>query len=116
MKKIVLLGSLLLAFTACHSQENQTKKGHGSTTTHKTTKGNWTVHKEYDDQGNLIAKDSVYSYSWSSASKNGHPLPQAKVDSLFKSMHQRLHAQFGGMNLPEGFDFDSLEESFFGQN
>lgn len=114
MRKSVLLSLSLLVMTACHSQDRTAKTGAVKSKSVKTPKDNWTVHKRYDKNGNLIEKDSVYSYSYSSA--NGKQVPQAKMDSLLQGLHNRVHMNFGSMNFPQGFASDSLQNLFFNQH
>jgi len=119
MKKVMLLGVSLMVVIACHSQSHQkgdssTKNGSETTISQKTPKGNWEVHKKFDENGNLIAKDSIYTYSWSS--KNGTPISMAKADSLFQRLHSQFQSSFGMMDFPRGFDVDSLQNSFFNHN
>lgn len=114
MKKVMILSLILFAFTACHSQSKNDKNKVSKSKSVKTPHGTWTVHKQYDANGNLIRKDSTYSYSH--ATINGKEVPQAKLDSLFSRFHPDMRANFGNMNIPNGFDTDSLENSFFNQN
>lgn len=53
------------------------------TKSEKTPNGNWQVHKEYDEQGNLVSMDSIYSYSRYS---NGMQLEPQERDSLMQKM------------------------------
>ncbi|AXG71459.1 hypothetical protein KORDIASMS9_03716 [Kordia sp. SMS9] len=49
------------------------------------------VHREYDENGNLIRFDSVYSYSYSSGNLKGHSL---KLDSMMKNFFPREFSNF----------------------
>ncbi len=119
MKRVAFLSLLALVFTACHAHaQQQSKSGKETTITHKTPQGNWTVHKKYDQNGNLIEKDSVYSYSYSSV--NGKPVPQNQLDSLQKRFYQHMRmGTFPGFQhffaqTPQGApNIDSLQNSFF---
>lgn len=112
MKNLVLLLVLCSSFTACHSQVKESEKDSSITITQETPKGNWEVHKKYDNNGNLIQKDSTYTYSWSS-SKNG-PLSKAETDSLMNHFQSQQFFNFDEMNLS---DFKGLfDSSFFGDS
>ncbi|MET2984142.1 hypothetical protein [Aureibaculum conchae] len=74
MKKIIAL-SLLLSFslTSCIGQEKTDKNNSEKDTIQP--KINTSVHKEYDENGNLISIDSTYSYFYSNI-KNDSILEQ----------------------------------------
>ncbi len=121
MQKLLFLGLLLFSFTACHSQEQQSKNGSKTSITQQTPHGSWTVHKRFDANGNLISKDSTYTYSYSSI--NGQPVSPEKMDSIQQLMRQQMQAHFGNMpNFASGFfsntpmRIDSLHQQFFSQN
>src|SRR5699024_9852469 len=109
MKKALLFVALILglAAQAQEKNENTTEKSE----TKETPKGNWTVNKTYDDDGNLIAKDSVYTYSYSS--HNGQELAPQEIDSIRRFMKKRMALNFDSMDFPSGFDLDSIQKSFF---
>lgn len=60
-------------------------------------KGNWTVNKEYDENGNIIKYDSIYSYSYSSG--NGDTLAIKDVDSVIRSFQKYFEE-----TMPNSFD------------
>jgi len=70
MKKLMTVLSVL-AFLGCNRQEQkkeiQQDKSYEIAQDHTAVKpkGQWKVHREYDEYGNLIKYDSVYSYSYS---------------------------------------------------
>jgi hypothetical protein len=66
MKKLATL-LLVLAISGCNSQvkeKNQTEKNENDNTVVKPVE-KWDVNKEYDEFGNLIKYDSIYSWSYS---------------------------------------------------
>jgi hypothetical protein len=73
MKKIRFLLILLLGLTSCQAQNKQ------KDTQEVTPKGKWQVHREYDENGNLVKYDSVYV--WSSSNFKHFPKDQ-NLDSL----------------------------------
>lgn len=79
MKKLLFLSVLGLVFMGAHAQENLAES------TKETPKGSWTVTKEYDEDGNLIAMDSIYSYSWSSSDMVKEGMTQEDLNAFLKS-------------------------------
>ncbi len=75
---------LLLLFTGCKGQEkDQTdKKNQERIETADMPKGQWEVQKEYDELGNLIKYDSIYSYAYSNM--EGDSL-RVNLDSIMDS-------------------------------
>jgi hypothetical protein len=64
------------------------------------------VHKNYDDQGNLIQYDSTYSYFYSSPGLN-----KISSDSVFKNFQMPLHPEYKNLfndNMQDIFFNDSL--------
>lgn len=67
MKKVLAI-VLVLLFTGCKGQETEKKsetKDEEKKEMSQKPEGQWEVHKEYDELGNLIKYDSIYSYSYS---------------------------------------------------
>ena len=66
MKNVIAI-LLILAITGCKGQEKEKEelsKDQNQEITQEP-KGQWEVHKEYDDLGNLIKYDSIYTYAYS---------------------------------------------------
>lgn len=103
----------LLLSTACNSQENKSKAyiDHKDGITNSAPKGAWKVNREYDEAGNLIRYDSVYS--WSSGTDLDH-LATLDRDSILKSMQANLYKKFSNFDFGrEGFgDFFSNDSLF----
>ncbi|WP_233268027.1 hypothetical protein [Algibacter sp. L3A6] len=80
MKKCVLL--LVVAFLSinCSGQKSEDKKV--EITEIERPKGAWKVDKEFDENGNLIKYDSIYSWS---SSNNMEGLSAMDRDSLMRS-------------------------------
>ncbi|MEZ5197366.1 MAG: hypothetical protein R2764_13505 [Bacteroidales bacterium] len=67
------------------------------------------IKKEFDDMGNIIFFDSVYSWSW-----NGHDFPVGKLDSLFESLNHGLeNFDFSNRFHFHDFPLDSVNISYF---
>jgi hypothetical protein len=89
MKKIVFTLLLGLILTGCHAQDDRSKskddlaeKKTDSSFLEKP-KISWKVDKKYDEQGNIIGYDSIYSYSLD----NWRNLPMdMNLDSIMGSM------------------------------
>ena len=88
MKKFIIL-LLVLVITGCNSQEkkNMQKEHNNKDTTIVKPKEKWDVHKEYDEYGNLIRYDSIYSWSYSNV--KGDSL-QVNLDSIMDSFKKHF--------------------------
>ena len=84
MKKIAIYLLLFILFVGCNSQEKEKQE----TQTDKKEKAiikpqeKWDVKKEFDEFGNLIKYDSIYSYSYSNI--KGDTI-QVNLDSVMNS-------------------------------
>ena len=113
MKKLALVVLSLGFFWSCSSQ---TEKAESSKNYEdikgKSPQGNWEVHKEFDEHGNLIRKDSTYSYSWSSV--NGKQVNPQEMDSLMANARKMMQAHMQSFNMPS-FE-SSFDDDFFGES
>jgi len=66
MKNVIAI-LLILAITGCKGQEKEKEKVSKDEKQEmaQEPKGQWEVYKEYDDLGNLIKYDSIYTYAYS---------------------------------------------------
>lgn len=110
MKKIITL-LLILFITGCNSQEKnkqQTKSQENDSTSIKPKEA-WDVKKEYDEQGNLIKYDSIYSWAYSNI--KGDSL-RVNLDSIMDSFKI-----YFGENRPikwkEGFSYFPENDTIF---
>jgi len=116
MKKIKKCGIFLFATLlslGCNSQENKNKEEPDKKEEAVTDapKGSWKVNREFDEAGNLIRYDSIYS--WSSGN-NLDELATFDRDSTLKSMQSRFYRNFSQFDFDkEGFGDLFAEDSLF---
>lgn len=119
MRKTVFMVFLFLSFVSCKGQDKDNKGDfNAQTNTEKGTKqepkGKWEVHKELDENGNIIGYDSIYS--WSSTG-NYDDFSSINVDSLMRSHQSFVKKRFSAMrdnDFSYLFEQDSLfPKSFF---
>ncbi|QDO95421.1 hypothetical protein FNB79_16075 [Formosa sediminum] len=104
MKKHFLIAWIALLSISCNAQD-QTPKA----TTENSPKGTWKVDKEFDEQGNLIKYDSIYSWS----SHNSHTNLTAKdADSIMQAFKSKFFANHSGIS-PEYLDNMFAQDSIF---
>ena len=111
MKKYILLFIVGLLSISCNGQKNEqkteTKESDGKLV--EQPKGTWKVDKEFDENGNLIRYDSVYS--WSSNDKFDN-LSLSDKDSLMQSFRSRFFKNYSGFEN-EGFEAIFSQDSLF---
>jgi hypothetical protein len=95
MKTLKLIPLFCLLYFSCTGQDKQKND-----TSALKPDENITVNKEYDENGNLIRYDSIYSYSYSSNGK------------LNDSLKQQFQKYFNSHN----FINDSFFDDFFGKD
>lgn len=119
MKKFVVLFLLSLLCIDCHGQDQAKEPTKNNQNMAKEPKGNWKVNREFDEQGNLIRYDSIYSWS---SSEYAEKLNRMDRDSLFSSFKSRFSHHFSYFDQSGLIDFlenDSLftqkffEDDFF---
>ncbi|GGZ52406.1 hypothetical protein [Mesonia mobilis] len=112
MKKLALVVLSLGFFWSCSSQtEKATSSKNYEEIKGKSPQGNWEVHKEFDEHGNLIRKDSTYSYSWSSV--NGRQVNPQEMDSLMANARKMMQAHMQNFNST---GFENSFDDFFGES
>ena len=112
MKKYILVFMIGLLFLSCNGQKNDTKnteiiENEGPIV--EQPKGSWKVDKEFDDKGNLIRYDSIYS--WSSNGKIDD-FSTVDKDSLLQSFKSRFFTNFSDFEK-KGFDDVFSQDSLF---
>jgi hypothetical protein len=110
MKKQVLMALFLFGLIGCQGQnkEDRTIVNEEKKKEVEQPKGNWEVDKEFDENGNLVRYDSIYS--WSSMDPLNDLTTQDK-DSLlnnFESKFYRHFSQFSNQGFGDIFEPDSL--------
>lgn len=101
---VLLLGVVINAY----SQEKSIQHQSESITSESNPKGSWTVTKSYNKEGNLIAKDSTYSYS----SFNGKQISREEADSLLNDIQKNLPTDFASSDFFNQIDSTSGQELF----
>lgn len=106
MKTLKIIPIFLLFFYNALAQDKQDK----TTTDQVIPDENITVNKEYDEYGNLIKYDSIYSYSYSSNGKLNDSL-QKQLEQHFKQ-HSIFSDSFFN-DFFNGTDFQSFNSDDF---
>ncbi|HLS29678.1 MAG TPA: hypothetical protein VK021_02355 [Flavobacteriaceae bacterium] len=110
MKKIVLVVMVALLNLSCSGQNKEkTKKKQNEDVVSEQPKGTWTVNREFDEDGNLIRYDSIYSWS---SSRNLDELSPSERDSLLESLKSRFYTEFSGFEN-QGFGEIISRDSLF---
>ncbi|NNE75884.1 MAG: hypothetical protein HKN31_02300 [Pricia sp.] len=96
MKKIAILSMAAILNINCNAQGNKEEDNlnkHQDSTEQmaETPKGTWKVDKEFDEEGNLIRYDSIYSWS---SDDDWDRLVQKSPDSLLQSFQSRFYRNF----------------------
>ena len=117
MKNYILLLFLALSCVNCNGQVDQKIKVENNDI--ETPKGAWKVNKEFDENGNLIRYDSIYS--WSSNSKfDNLSITKDSLRKSFRSKFFKNFSEFENKGFQNMFSQDSLfsnhffYDSFFG--
>ncbi len=113
MKNYILLFIVGLLSVSCNGQKNETKntgkKKESKEKVVEQPKGSWKVDKEFDENGNLIRYDSIYSWSSNNQFNN---LSLAERDSLMESFKSRFYTSFSRFEN-QGFDDVFSQDSLF---
>lgn len=124
MKKYILLFMVGVLSISCNGQINKQKTEtiESDEQLVEEPKGTWKVDKEFDESGNLIRYDSIYSWSTNGKFDN---LSLSDKDSLIQSFKSRFFKNYSGFEnqgFEDVFSQDSLfskrffNEDFFGSN
>ncbi|WP_308993750.1 hypothetical protein QLS71_015045 [Mariniflexile litorale] len=125
MKTYILLLSAALLSVSCNGQKKDSNKAEAKTNEQSIEappQGTWKVDKEFDEHGNLIRYDSIYS--WSSHDDLNH-LSFSDRDSVMQSFKSRFFTNFSrfeNQGFEDVFSKDSLfskrffNDDFFGSD
>ena len=105
MKTLKLFPLFCLIFFNCTGQDKQKTKNQAI-----NPDENITVNKEFDEHGNLIKYDSIYSYSYSSGNKLND-----SIKMQFKK-HFNTHSLFNDSFFEDFFQIDSTTGRFNHRN
>ncbi len=114
MKKIALLLTMLILNLGCNLQEfNKDKNSQNDNDSiaqiAESPEGTWKVNKEFDEDGNLIRYDSIYSWS---SNNNLNELALSNPDSLLKSFRSKFYRNFSKFD-DQRFENLFAEDSLF---
>ncbi|MFD1613777.1 hypothetical protein [Gelatiniphilus marinus] len=125
MKTCGILAMAILLSFSCSGQKKDIEKNVPKTNLEKQIeqpKGSWKVDKEFDENGNLIRYDSIYSWSSGNAFD---ALTNVERDSLMQSYKSRFFknfSRFRNQGFEDFFSQDSLfskqffNDDFFGSD
>jgi hypothetical protein len=125
MKKYILIFMVGLLSVSCNGQNNETKNTEAKESKGNVVeqpKGTWKVDKEFDDNGNLIRYDSVYSWSSNAQFDNLSDLDRDSLMQSFKSRFFKHYSEFENEGFEDVFSQDSLfskrffNDDFFGSD
>ncbi|WP_142785306.1 hypothetical protein [Changchengzhania lutea] len=113
MKTHVLLFLMVaLLGNSCNGQKNDYKKNENKKQQEvvvEVPKGTWRVDKEFDESGNLIRYDSIYSWSSDDKLQNFSSFDR---DSLLQSFKSKFFSEFSDFES-QGFEDVFAEDSLF---
>jgi hypothetical protein len=125
MKKQMLSLMFALLCISCNGQEGKAQKEelkNSESNIVEEPKGSWKVDKEFDENGNLIRYDSIYSWSSESKFDNLSPSDRDSIMQTFKSRFFRNFSHFENEGFNDIFSQDSLfskrffNDDFFGSS
>ncbi|WP_299781381.1 hypothetical protein [uncultured Formosa sp.] len=104
MKKYVLITLVALLAISCNGQNDKAENNEA-----KIPKGTWKVDKEFDNNGNLIKYDSIYSWSSHDTIKN---LSLKEQDRLMQRFRSKFFNDFSDLNHQEFEDIFTQDSLF----
>ncbi|GAA4239126.1 hypothetical protein GCM10022291_32240 [Postechiella marina] len=109
MKKYILLFMVAWLGVSCNGQNNKTEKKDADKNLVNKPKGSWKVDKAFDENGNLIKYDSIYSYTSINKIDDFSALDR---DSIIQDFNSRFLSNF---SLLDNQRFDSIfaQDSLF---
>ncbi|HET8736001.1 MAG TPA: hypothetical protein VFM69_05360 [Pricia sp.] len=117
MKRLAIFTMAAIFNLNCNAQEQKTQKEkEGLAQNTEKPEGTWKVEKEFDEDGNLIRYDSIYSWS---SDGDFEGLSTLDNDSAIESMRSKFNAYFPDIeeDFKGFFQNDSLfSERFFNED
>lgn len=101
---------LALSTISCNGQKHRQKES--VERIENQPKGSWKVDKEFDENGNLIRYDSIYTWSLNNNETN---LSSIDRDSLLKSFKSKFFTNFSEFQT-QGFEDVFSEDSLFSKH
>lgn len=123
MKTHILLLIVSMLSMSCKGQNKDLKKTEPNNAKKEiinVPKGDWKVDKEFDENGNLIRYDSIYSWSSNQTSNDLKTLDRGSLMQYFKSRFYTDFSRFENEGFEDVFSRDSLfnrhffNDDFFG--
>ncbi|SRR5690606_11597748 len=115
MKKIFSILLISLFCFGCNGQlkKEDNKNADRDGTVQNPPEGEWKVNREYDENGNLIRYDSIYSWSSSDHLKKLGPMDRDSLLQAFRSRFSEHFSAFDHDGFPGLMAGDSLFEKRF---
>ncbi len=116
IRNLLLAVVLALFVSSCKGQEQKTivkKETDESFTYNNKPKGSWKVNKEFDDNGNIIRYDSIYS--WTTTDKNNDKSIR-EMENLMQSYRSLIDRRFLELENDEDLHNFFLKDSIFPKN
>ncbi|MFH6769592.1 hypothetical protein V8G56_12645 [Gaetbulibacter aquiaggeris] len=115
MRKYILILIITLVYISCNGQNKDSDKAISDEKLKSIgdqNKGSWKVDKEFDEKGNLIKYDSIYSWSSNDKIKN---LTSFDRDSLLQSFKSKFFTNFLDFEN-QGFEDVFAQDSLFSKH
>src|SRR5690606_29335544 len=109
MNKFLSILLISLVCFGCNGQLKKDKETDQGSTAQQPPQGEWKVNREYDENGNLIRYDSIYSWS---STEHLDDLGPFDRDSLLQGFRSRFSKNFRALD-PDGFPGSFLGDSLF---
>ena len=109
---LTILMALFLSLTSCKGQEKKEDSVTNEADKKEELKGTWKVDKEFDENGNLIRYDSIYSWS---SSDTINDLATLDKDSLLNNFESKFYRHFSTFK-DQGFEDIFQPDSLFGNH
>lgn len=115
MRKYILILIITLVYISCHGQNKDSDKAISDEKLESIgdqPKGIWKVDKEFDENGNLIKYDSIYSWSSNNIIENR---TSSGRDSLLQSFKSKFFTNFSDFEN-QGFEGVFAQDSLFSKH